>query len=344
MRRTVGLAVLIIGASVTACTAASGAPGDRDAKPRAPSVDLRTPGTCVATERLIPTCGAWWGIAPDTSSGTTLRRAVESAERRMGRRADIVHVTHRGAEPFPTKQERQVAAGGRLLLISWKPAPDRTWAEVAGGAIDRRIDRLAAHITRTFPHRFFLAIDARPEGEVRQAPGRSAADYAAMFRHVVNRLRERGVRNAVTVLTYTGAPGWTAKPWFERLYPGDDVVDWVAFTPYAGERVTDFAGLMAAARPGRPGFYHWLQERFPAKPIMLAEWGVAERPGAPRHKRDVFASADRQITHDPQLKALIYADSPARGDTRFDTTPAAGRAFARLARNPRFTATRVPAG
>ncbi|GIH49014.1 Glycosyl hydrolase family 26 [Microbispora rosea] len=341
MRLIAGLAVLVAGACATACTgtATSG---------RVPGGGAgTTPGACAVTDKLIPTCGAWWGIAPDVFSGRGPIRAVDMAERRMGRRADIVHVYHRGGELFPTAEEREIAKGPRLLLVNWKPALDHTWAEVARGDVDKRVDRLAEHIRRTFPGRFFLTIHHEPENDVREGGGYSPADYVAMYRHVVTRLRQQGVRNAVTVMTYMGAPNWAAKPWFGRLYPGDDVVDWVAFDPYADDRVRDFAGLVDKTRPdapGWPGFYRWMQARFPAKPIMVAEWGAFERRGAPGFKRDFFESVQRQIADYPQIKALVYFDSPLapRGDTRFDTTPGATRAFAQLGRLPRFTSTPVP--
>ncbi|RGA00290.1 hypothetical protein DI270_035635 [Microbispora triticiradicis] len=374
MRRIAGMAVLVAGACLTACggtatggtTTGGAGPGDSTAPgdSRGPGDDAglggivgpgkpgngaaRTQAACAVTDKLIPTCGAWWGIAPDVFSGRGPVRAIELAERRMGRRADIVHVYHRGGELFPTAEEREVAKGPRLLLVNWKPALDHTWAEVARGDVDGRIDRLADHVRRTFPGRFFLTIHHEPENDVREGGGYSAADYTAMFRHVVTRLRERGVRNAVTVMTYMGAPNWAARPWFGRLYPGDDVVDWVAFDPYADGRVGDFAALVDKTRPdvpGWPGFYRWMQARFPAKPIMVAEWGAFERPDAPHFKRDFFDSVARQIGNYPQIKALVYFDSPLapRGDTRFDTTPGATRAFAQLGRDRRFTSTPVPA-
>lgn len=354
MRRIAGVAVLVAGACLTACggTATGGTTMGRPGAGAGPGKPgdgaARAAGACAVTDKLIPTCGVWWGIAPDVFSGRGPVRAIELAERRMGRRADIVHVYHRGGELFPTAEEREVAKGPRLLLVNWKPALDHTWAEVARGDVDGRIDRLAEHVRRTFPGRFFLTIHHEPENDVREGGGYTAADYTAMFRHVVTRLRERGVRNAVTVMTYMGAPNWTARPWFGRLYPGDDVVDWVAFDPYADGRVGDFASLVDKTRPdvpGWPGFYRWMQARFPAKPIMVAEWGAFERPDAPHFKRDFFDSVARQIGNYPQIKALVYFDSPLapRGDTRFDTTPGATRAFAQLGRDRRFTSTPVPA-
>ncbi|SEK37500.1 glycoside hydrolase family 26 protein [Nonomuraea pusilla] len=311
-----------------------------------------TAPTCTATSKLIPSCGAWWGMAPEVFTGEPVERALRGAEERMGARADVLHVYHRGGELFPTPQEIRLArdpAGPRLLMVNWKPSLDHTWAQIARGAIDRRIDRLAAHLRSTFPERFFLTIHHEPENDVREAAGSGmqAADYAAMFRHVVLRLRDQGVRNAVTVMTYMGAPNWAAMPWFEDVYPGDDVVDWVAMDPYADGRVRDFDGLVNKTRrefAQWPGFYRWMQWRFPGKPVMVAEWGVFERSHDRSFKRAFFESVRRQIRRYPQIKALLYFDSPdaPRGDTSFDSDPAADRAFSELARDPYFRATRVP--
>ncbi|SDH20936.1 hypothetical protein SAMN05421505_112183 [Sinosporangium album] len=307
---------------------------------------------CEVTAKLIPSCGAWWGIAPEVFTGRSPSRALARAERRMGRQADIVHVYHRGKELFPTAEEVALArdpAHPRMLLINWKPSFRHTWAEIARGALDQRIDRLADHLRRTFPEKFFLTVHHEPENDVDPQPGSgyTADDYAAMFRHIVLRLRGAGVKNAVTVMTYMGAPNWAAQPWFERLYPGDDVVDWVALDPYVDHKVRDFEGLINKKRqefPNWPGFYRWMQWRFPGKPIMMAEWGVFERPDQPGFKERFFASVRAQVQHYPQLKALVYFDSPRapRGDTRFDTTPGGSRAFTELARDPYFDRTPVP--
>lgn len=338
---------------VAALTACSGA---EESSARAPAgtpvSEIATAPTCPATARLIPSCGAWWGLAPEVFTGAPVDQALHGAEARMGATADVLHVYHRASELFPTPAEVRLArdpARPRLLMINWKPSFDHTWAEIADGALDARIDRLAGHLRRTFPERFFLTLHHEPENDVDASSGSGmrAADYAAMYRHVVLRLRERGVKNAVMVMTYMGAPNWAAKPWFEELYPGDDVVDWVAMDPYADDRVQDFDGLVNKTREEYaqwPGFYRWMQLRFPGKPVMVAEWGVFERPHDPEFKRKFFESVRRQIRSYPQIKAVLYFDSPQapRGDTSFDSNEGADRAFSRLARDPYFRSTRVP--
>ncbi|TDD52843.1 hypothetical protein E1286_08185 [Nonomuraea terrae] len=336
---------------LAACSGAEGAGSVPPVESRSVRPAVRSP-TCTATSKLIPSCGAWWGIAPEVFTGAPVEQALHGAEARMGTAADVLHVYHRGSELFPTGAEIRLARDPerpRLLMINWKPSFEHTWADIAGGALDRRIDRLAAHLRRKFPERFFLTVHHEPENDVNPArgSGMQATDYAAMLRHVVLRLRERGVRNAVVVMTYMGAPNWAAKPWFEDLYPGDDVVDWVAMDPYADHRVQDFDGLVNKTRkeyPDWPGFYRWMQARFPGKPVMVAEWGVFERPHDRSFKRRFFESVSRQIKRYPQIKALLYFDSPQapRGDTSFDSDQGADRAFAELARDPYFRSTPVP--
>ncbi|GAB2946941.1 hypothetical protein GCM10027203_58050 [Nonomuraea fastidiosa] len=336
---------------LAACSTAAGSPVPAPVQAPTAKQAAGSPA-CTATSRLIPSCGAWWGLAPEVFTGVPIEQALHGAEMRMGAAADVVHVYHRGRELFPTPAEVRLARDPdrpRLLMVNWKPSFQHTWAQIAAGKLDRRIDRLAAHIRRTFPERFFLTLHHEPENDVdvSSGSGMQATDYAAMFRHIVLRLRAQGVRNAVVVMTYMGAPNWAAKPWFEDLYPGDDVVDWVAMDPYADDRVQDFDGLVNKTRkeyPDWPGFYRWMQARFPGKPVMVAEWGVFERSYDRDFKRTFFESVLRQIKKYPQIKALIYFDSPQapRGDTSFDSDGGADRAFTRLARDPYFRSTPVP--
>ena len=58
----------------------------------------------------------------------------------------------------------------RVLLENWKPATDMTWAQVAAGAADSRIDAEANYIKTSFPYPFFLAVWHEPENDVIATP------------------------------------------------------------------------------------------------------------------------------------------------------------------------------
>jgi beta-mannanase len=129
------------------------------------------------------------------------------------------------------------------------------------------------------------------------------------------------------------------------MYPGDDVVDWIAWDPYASsqsawlsggyDRVMNRAGSNNA---GWTGFYNWVTTKHAAKPLMLAEWGVYEYLPKPEFKPYLYRDVARQVAAYPKVKALVHFDSPAgvKGDTRIDTTPEALTAYRELVRSSYF--------
>lgn len=316
-----------------------------------------TPGgksRCRAGRKLVPTCGVLWGAAPGAFTEARGARALEKFERQTGRTQTIYHAYHRGMQGlFPTAEEVRIAgdpARPRLLFLNWKPW-DRSWAKIAKGdrRTDRYLDELAAHIRETYTAPFFFTVHHEPEEEVdqRRGSGYTAKDYRAMYRYVIQRLRAKGVTNLVTVVVHMAYVPYTSQPWFEDMYPGDDVVDWVAWDTYAyseeGEYGHgDFAELMnrrSSEAPDWPGFYNWAVERHPRKPLMVAEWGVWASRRNPAHQADFYRSVGKQIDEFPRIKALVHFDTPhdQRGrDSRPERTSAGLSAYRDLGRMPIF--------
>jgi hypothetical protein len=310
-------------------------------------------GPCRTGVKLVPTCGVLWGVAPGAFTDQRGVRALTAFEEKTERHQDIYHAYHRGTKQlFPTKQEIAIArqrGRERILFLNWKPT-GASWAAIARG--DRRtdafLDRLAAHINRTFPEQFFFAVHHEAEDNVRPKPGSgyTANDYAAMYRHVVQRLRAHGVDNLVTVLVHMAYVPHTSKSWFDDMYPGDDVVDWIGFDTYAysdpGYGHGDFAELLnrrSESRPSWPGFYNWAVEDHPDKPLMIAEWGVWSSRRNPGHKAAFYREVGRQIGRFRNIRAMVHFDTPHNQDGRcssVDSTPDALAAYRWLGRQPVF--------
>ncbi len=110
-----------------------------------------------------------------------------------------------------------------------------TFRQVADGAMDSQIAKESTYLKAHFTDKFWLTIHHEPEDNVNATPGsgNTAADYRAMFQHVVTQFRANNVHNAVFTIVYTGYSGWISKPWFKDLYPGGSYVDWVGYDPYA---------------------------------------------------------------------------------------------------------------
>lgn len=307
---------------------------------------------CSVSDKLVPSCAMWWGVAPRVFTSLSMPEALKQAEADAGRPYDMLHRYHTNNELFPTAEEKAAAAEpgrNRMLFLNYKPATDMTWRQIADGKADARIDRLANHIRTTYKDKFFLAVWHEPENDVRQTAGSgmTAQDYAAMFKHTVQRLRAGGVTNAVTVVAYMGFPKWGATNWFDALYPGDDVVDWIGWDPYgSGEPETaymagDFTKLINRTDGlNWEGSYNWSVKMHPSKPVMLAEWGVYESAENPTGKAEYYKSVAEQIGRFPKLKALVYFDMPRGPDTGKNTSanssPSSLAAYRTLGRDPRF--------
>ena len=305
------------------------------------------PRKCTVSANLVPSCGVWWGATPGAFGGQPPQQALSTFEQRIGRTLDIYHGFHKGTQIFPTPAEIAIArqpGKNRKLLLNWKPDDGQSWAQVANGSMDAHIDRLAAHIKADFPEKFWLVIHHEPEEEIKHQPnsGYTPRDYSRMFRRVVQRFRRDGVKNVLFTVAYRGYSNWTIKPWFMQLYPGDDVVDWVAFDPYVKTNKTpDLASLIDKAAPlehdqGYPGFYTWSQTRMPGKPLMMAEWGVLYDHTTAAERAAFFDSVRRQLKDFPRLKAMVYFEATGHGglcDSQIHTDRQTLSAFRRLSRD-----------
>ena len=308
---------------------------------------------CRTGAKLVPTCGILWGVAPGAFTDDRGRVALASFEEKTERHQDIYHAYHRGTgQLFPTKDEIAIAREDgreRLLFINWKPA-GASWAKIAAGdkKTDAFLDRLAAHIRSDFPEQFFFTVHHEAEDNVREKAGSgyTAADYAAMFRYVVSRLRAHGVDNLVTVLVHMAYVPHTTQSWFDRMYPGDDVVDWIGFDTYAysdpgyghGD-LTELLNRRMESKPSWPGFYNWAVTKHRDKPLMVAEWGVWSSKKNPAHKADFYREVGRQIGRFPNIRAMVHFDTPhnQKGqDSRVDATEESLEAYRWLGNLPIF--------
>jgi len=303
------------------------------------------------TDKLVPTCNILWGAAAGGFTSTPRDQALKEWEAKSGRTASIYHTYHVGDELFPTAAEIAMASDAtrpRLLFTNWKVSAGTTWARAAAGAEDARIDRLAAYLKAHYTGKFFMAVHHEPENDVNPTAGSgmTAKDYAAMYRHTVQRLRADGVTNVVFVLAYMSYEKWFNASWWGDLYPGDDVVDWIGVDAYLTAGPTafhngSFSDLMDRTTSSAfPGFYGWATTKHPGKPVMLAEWGVYENTAGdltvkPAHFNTVLPDLSKY----PALKAMLYFDAPSTqsgGDLRIDSSPAALTAFQKIAADPRF--------
>ncbi|MET8154397.1 glycosyl hydrolase [Actinoplanes sp. NPDC049668] len=306
---------------------------------------------CVTNDNLAPSCGVLWGVAAGGFTEVRRDEAHQDWEKLSGRTATIFHTYHKGDEVFPNKAEIAMARdknNPRVLALNWKVAHGASWAKVAKGEKDARIDRLAAHLKTNFREKFFLILHHEPENDVnaRKGSGMEAKDFAAMYRHTIQRLEAQGVTNAISVMAYMGNEKWMAQRWWSDLYPGSDVVDWLGLDSYVnaekGYHHGTFADLLdRKAKGGRGlGWYDWATTTHPGKPIMIAEWGVYHREHVPADKTVGYNSVVPELVKRPGIKAIVYFDTKddekGNRDISIDSTSKNLAAFRKLAADPIF--------
>jgi hypothetical protein len=308
---------------------------------------------CRVDAKLVPSCGVLWGAAAGGFSDAPRDASLKTFEQKTGRTAAVFHTYHKGNELFPIASELAMTkdpARPRTLMENWKVAYGTSWAKVAAGEQDARIDREAAHLKKTFTKPFFLVLHHEPENDVnpKAGSGMTAKDFAAMYRHTIRRLRADGVTNAVSTIAYMNYEKWNDSPWWFDMYPGDDVVDWIGVDSYLnaqpkGYHHGDFTSLMnrTTGRTKYDGFYTWATTEHPAKPIMVAEWGVydSSKKVVGTNKAKVYGTVLPDLAAMPAIKGLVYfetAKDQSGHDIRMDDTQQAATAFKKIAANPRF--------
>ncbi len=329
------------GAALPAGSAAQAAPA------------AKTTTSCVTDAKLVPSCGVLWGGAAGGFTRKPRDLEHRNWEKLSGRTATIFHTYHKGDEVFPTKAEiamTQDTAKPRVLLLNWKIAYGSTWAAVAAGKHDTRIDAFAKRI-KAYGKNVFLVLNHEPENDVKAAQnsGMRAKDFAAMYRHTIQRLRAQGAGNVVNVLAYMGNEKWMAQQWWADLYPGDDVVDWIGLDSYVSVEKGyyhhgKFADLLdRKPKGGGPGFYDWAVTKHAGKPLMIAEWGGYHRIGKTTDKSAVYQSVLPELAKRPAIKAIVHFDTEhddqGNRDISIDSTPNSLTAFRTLAANPIFNVT-----
>ena len=305
---------------------------------------------CVTDALLVPSCGVLWGGAAGGFTDAPRDKALIEWEKLSGRTATIFHTYHKGDEPFPTKAEIAMtrdAAKPRVLLLNWKIAYGSTWAKVAKGEQDKRIDAFAARVKATYGEKFFLVLNHEPENDViaKAGSGLEAKDFAAMYRHTILRLRGKGVTNAINVMAYMGNEKWMSQSWWKDIYPGDDVVDWMGLDSYVSAEkgyyhYGTFADLLDRKGNTGPTFYDWATTKHPSKPLMIAEWGVYHRIGKTTDKAPGYSSVRPELSKRPAIKAIVHFDTKhddeGDRDISIDSTRTGLAAFRKLATDPIF--------
>jgi len=286
----------------------------------------------------VPEQGAYTGAYcdfGDGEDGVTLE-AIEKFQNLTGKPLAIVAFGSFWARgSFPSEKVALVRSYGAVPLLFWSPwdepfdqnrGPDRfSLKAILDGKWDAYIDAWASEAAKV-PGQFFVSFACEMNGtwfpwsgwffgkgppvtgDVKDPstwPGPET--FKKAWRYVVDRARARGATNILWVFQPNNY-SYPNYPWnlAAAYYPGAAYVDWLAMSVYGKQYNDEDWGLFP---PLLEWPYRELCKLDPDKPLMLAEWGVAESNVKGENRGEWIAGAFREMSNTskyPRLKAAVF--------------------------------------
>ena len=253
-------------------------------------------------------------------------------------------------QPFYSGDHQKVRDHGSIPMLDWTPwdlstgtgtsQPEFTMSTINAGTWDTYIDSWA-----TGAALWGKPLFVRPMWEMNGVGwfpwqpgtnGTTTTNYVAAWRRIVTRARAAGALN----ISWVWCPNINSVGTYPMtgLYPGDDVVDWVALDGYckAGATNVTFANLFSAS------YNEVYTLASTSKPMMLGEWGCDDFTNVVGTKAQWYTDAFNTIKAGtfPRLRGIVYFnwDTGAGNMWRIETGTGAQAAYAAGISNSVFKA------
>ena len=219
-----------------------------------------------------------------------------------------------GDQPRPARLA-EIWSGGALPMISWEPH-GVPLTQIAEGRYDRYIVNWAASLRDArVPVALSFGHEMNGGWFSWGSKDNTPAEFVAAYRHIHDLFQRFGASNVIWVWSpnVVSRPGMALAPY----WAGPAYVDWV----------------------GPIGYYEWshgaesFDELFGPtleqireltdRPVLLPETAAPEGPGKAEHILDLLEN----VVSDDDIVGLLWFDFDKERDWRYDSSPAALRAF-----------------
>jgi hypothetical protein len=273
---------------------------------------------------------AFGAYVPGSSTDPT---ALDRFSAQATRSPAIVVYYQSWSEPaLYQSQLRAAAQRGAVPMVTWEPW-DASLRGIAAGRHDAYI-RASARDATAYGGPIMLRFAHEMNGGWTPwgagVGGNTAADYVKAWRHVVSIFRQQGADNVRWV--WSPNVNDSGKMPFERFYPGDPWVNWVALDGYnAGATY----GGWWSFRQVFASSYRALKQ-LTSKPMMVAETASNEAGGD--KAAWIRKALGCQLPTDfPRIRALVWFDQRTPdGNWPIDSSRAALDAFRKAIQSPTF--------
>jgi hypothetical protein len=306
--------------------AATQAPATRSPKPAAAPPATGPP----AAIRPLRDRVLFGAFTRDLPQGRTDLPALED---RIGARLEVGSTFVSWNHVFGGADDHWLSANGtRRIVTSWEPYGIRFRA-VADGSLDDLLQRVVDRMKR-YPHDIWVRpwpeMNAswstwQPTRKGERLNGGTPAEFVAAWRHVVDYVRSRGVRNLRFVFNpdASDSPANTPVP---TIWPGADYVDAIGIDGYnwgddpaRGERWTEFEDIFSP-------MYRIVAALHPTAPIWITETSSKEpgtgdgAPADPHHRRSEWIARMMTSTRFARLDVVAWFNVAKERDWRLESS------------------------
>lgn len=234
-----------------------------------------------------------------------------------------------GEAPFDTVRADAARTSGALPILTWEPwtpgagvdQPDYALARIAAGDHDAYITAFARQVREwggVLALRFAHELDAPTYPWGAGVNGNTTADAVAAWRHVHDLFVAEGADVVWVWCVNVHAAGTSA---YAPLYPGDDVVDWVALDGYNGGTALPWGGWRTPVEVFGSSLDDLLAVS--GKPAVITEVGSAEEGGDKASWiHELFT-----LVAERRVRAVVWFGVAKEADWRIDSSPASAAAF-----------------
>lgn len=321
---------------------------------------------CTLTDKLVNPCRPLLGGFSFESGGLIAdiegrNNVAVALEPKTGKRVEVVRAyIPKGKWAINKESKYFIDRPNTILFTNYKPAMPWRDSDGRNELVNSQIDQMAESIKANVPNgkKIMLSLDAEPEDDMSsldsetqaQCPDQTfraktqsgnPAEYRAMWRNVRDRFDAAGASDKVVwVMNYMGFEKWDCV--VKALYPGDDLVDWVAWDPYvSGETSWD----QDISR-----FYTLLEKltdethQFTAKPWALPEFGSWHSSQDKAYQMYSDARVAVETNRYPRIKLYSIFDATGVRSSKIEyvgtTTQKDAQelaAYSQFAQSPAFT-------
>lgn len=267
---------------------------------------------------------------------------IKKFEKEAGRKPAMIMWYQDWAQSFPRSACDNARLYGAVPQIVWEPW---YWGEmerikldnITNGEWDEYIRSWAKDI-KAYGYPVFLRvghefnIEGYPWGVINN--GKDPKKYIAAYRRVVDIFKKEGTKNVKWIWCFMNF-SFPDEPWndYEAAYPGDDYVDWIGIDGYNWGTTQSWSDWQTFKFLFRDQARR-MMKLHPTKPIMVAEFGCAEKGG---DKAAWIKSMPFDLKSSMKnIKSINWFDIRKETDWRITSSEKSLAAFKAIMKDPFF--------